>query len=54
MKTYKIEITETLSRIVEIDASSKDEAYQKISKMYKEGEIVLDSSDYIDYEIKEE
>lgn len=48
LKTYKIEITETLQRIIEIDATSEVEAYDIINNQYKNGEIVLDSSDFID------
>ena len=47
----KIEITETLQRIIEVDAASTKEAYIKIKDQYKKGGIVLDSSDYIDTEI---
>jgi hypothetical protein len=50
-KTYKIEIIETTSRIIEVKAKSNDEAWNKISEMYKKGEIVLDYRDYIDTEI---
>jgi len=53
MKTFEIEIQEILSRIVEIDAKSEGEALQKVKEMYQKEEIVLDSSDYLDTEIKE-
>lgn len=45
--TYKICITETLSRVVEIEASSSDEAYDICKEMYRNEEIVLDSNDYL-------
>lgn len=48
MKTYKIEITETLQRIIEIDASCEKDAYDIINNQYKNEEIVLNSSDFID------
>jgi len=45
MKKYKVEITETLQRIVEIEATSAGEAVQKIRKQYKEKErYLIDSS----------
>ncbi|MDR3090231.1 MAG: DpnD/PcfM family protein [Desulfobulbaceae bacterium] len=44
---YKIEITETLQRIIEIDANSESEAVEAVRKSYRNCEIVLDSSDYI-------
>ncbi|MBU0473312.1 MAG: DpnD/PcfM family protein [Bacteroidetes bacterium] len=53
MKTFKYEIQETLSRIIEVEAQTEDEAYLIIKEMYSNEEIVLDSSDYIDTEIKE-
>lgn len=51
MSTYKIEITETLQKIIEIEAQSKDEAFQKVKEMYNREEIVLDSSDHVDTEM---
>ena len=46
MKAYKIEVKETLSRIVEIEANSSDEALLKIKELYKNEEIVLDADDF--------
>ena len=34
MPTYKIEITETLQRQIEVEASSKEEALKKIKEQY--------------------
>lgn len=53
MKTFKIEVIETLSRTIEIEANSMDEAYSKVQEMYRDEEIVLDSDDYIDTEFIE-
>ena len=53
MKTFKFEIIETLSRIVEIEAENYDSALDEVSTMYSEGEIVLDSSDFIYNEIQD-
>jgi nicotinic acid phosphoribosyltransferase len=50
METFKIEVKETLSRIIEIEASSEDEAFSKIQELYNKEEIVLDSDDYIETE----
>ena len=44
----KIEITETLQRIIELEASSPDDALDIIIKKYKNSEIILDADDYID------
>ncbi|WP_372474413.1 DpnD/PcfM family protein [Capnocytophaga sp. ARDL2] len=52
MKTYKIEVKETLSRIVSIEAKDEQEAVQKIEKLYKKEKIVLDSDDFVSKEIE--
>lgn len=49
---YKIEIKETLSKVVEIEAVDESEALRKIQEQYKNGEIVLDSGDYVDTQIE--
>lgn len=51
MNTYKIEIQELLSRVIEIEASSAEEAIDKAREMYRAEEIVLDGDDYVDTEI---
>lgn len=48
MKTFKIEIQETLSKIVEVEADNIEEALKIIKTKYKKEEIVLDSSSYAD------
>lgn len=48
MKKYKVEIEETLNRIVEVDAENEDEAYMKVKEMYKNCEIVLMAEDFLD------
>ena len=53
MKSYKIEIQELLSRIIEIEAPSTEEAIDKSMEMYRAEEIVLDSGDYVGTEIEE-
>ncbi len=53
MTTYKIEITETLSRIIEIEAPTAEEAIDKAREMYKAEEIVLDGEDWVETEIDE-
>ena len=51
-KTYRIEITETLQRIVELDAASLDDALLEIRRQYHNEDIVLQSDDCIDTQIK--
>lgn len=53
MNKYTIEIQETLSRIIEIEASSAEEAIYKVKQMYREEEIVLGGDDYVLTEIEE-
>ncbi len=53
MKTFKIEIQEFLSRIVEIEAYNIDEALLKVKEMYQNEEIILDSEDFVTTEIEE-
>ena len=50
MKTFEIEIKETLSRIIEVKAKTENEAFAIVKQMYNDEEIVLDSSDYVDTE----
>lgn len=52
MKKYKIEITETLQKVVEIDAESLEEALYKAKLMYRMQEVVLDESDFVEAEFE--
>lgn len=51
MKKYSIEVLETLSRTVEVEATNAVEALEQVRLMYRKCEIVLDYSDYKDTEI---
>lgn len=53
MKTFKIEIVETLSRVVEVQADNIDEALLKVEYDYNTAEIVLDYGDHIDTEFND-
>lgn len=53
METFKIEIQEFLSRIIEVEAENIDEAVSKAKEMYQNEEIVLDNEDYVTTEIEE-
>ena len=50
MKKYTIELTETLTRLVSIEAEDKYEAERIVREKYKNGEIVLDADDFQDYD----
>ena len=47
MKKFYIEVTEVLSRIVEIVAEDEEKAINSAKTMYRNCDIVLDASDYI-------
>lgn len=50
---FKIEITETLQKIVEVEAESLSEAITSVGQDYSKGEIVLYDTDFVGYEISE-
>ena len=43
---YKVNVEELLSRIVEVEAESEEEAEDKVREMYINEDIVLDASDF--------
>lgn len=45
--TYCIEIRETLSRIVELEADDLDEALMAVRQQYRDEDIVLTENDYV-------
>lgn len=51
-KKYKIEIEETLSKIVEIEANSLEEAINIVQERYNSEEYVLDYNDSSVIDIK--
>ena len=54
MKTFYISVIEMLNRIVEVQAEDSDEALQKTEDAYYNGEIVLDSEDFVDTDFYDE
>lgn len=48
MKKYTVTIIETLSRTIDIEAESFDEASAEIMAKYNDEEIVLDADDFDD------
>ena len=53
--TISVVITETLTRVIDIDATTPEEALEKAQNLYRGSEIILDSSDFADvgFSIKE-
>lgn len=52
MKTYQVEIIETLCRIVSVEAENSEEAYQKVYEAYRQEKIVLTPDDFQDVTIE--
>lgn len=48
MKRYNIEIVETLSRVIEVDAKDYKSALEKVEEMYDNQEVILDYNDKTD------
>ena len=53
MKTYQIEVTEKLVRIIDVAADTLEEALSKVEDDYATGKIILDTDDSVFYDIKE-
>lgn len=55
MKKFKIVITETSSKVVEVQANNENEALETVKEMYENCEVVLDWNDFdeTDYTIIE-
>ena len=51
MTKYRIEIIETLSRIVETEADNEKVAVKIVRQKYRNCDIILDASDYVETEI---
>lgn len=49
---YKVEITETLQKTVEVEANNKEEALNKVMKIYKNSEVILNDNDFVDVDFK--
>ena len=48
---YLVEIKETLSKQLKVEADSADEAIRQVRKLYHNSEIVLTADDFVDYKI---
>lgn len=51
-QSYPVEITQTLRRIVTLEADSVENAIIEIRRQFNNEEIVLDNNDYLDTEIE--
>lgn len=50
MTTFKIEITETLTRIITLEAATEEAALEQARALYASEDIVLDSADFVGVE----
>lgn len=48
---YKVEIKETLSRIIDIEADNEEGEIENVRKQYMKEDIVLNADDYVETEI---
>ena len=46
MKRYYVSVTETLNKVVSVDAESEKDALEQVQKAYDDSVIVLDSDDF--------
>ena len=46
MKRYYVSVTETLNKVVSVDAESKEEAVRKVQDAYDGCDIILDSENF--------
>ena len=53
MATFQVEVIETLSRIIEVEADTIEDAVSSVHTQYAEEEIVLDHADFTGYDINE-
>lgn len=49
---HKIEITETLQRVIEVEASTMEDAERASLGLHRSGEVVLSADDFVSVEVK--
>lgn len=54
MKRYYVSVTETLNKVVSVDAESEAEAVSAVNDAYHNCEIVLDSDDFMGEQVQVE
>ena len=48
---YLVEIKETLSKQLKVEADTAEEAVNQVKKQYRDLKIILTADDFVDYEI---
>lgn len=51
-QVFKIEVKETLSKIITVKALNAEDALEKAEDRYRNSEIILDGNDCVSYEIE--
>lgn len=54
MKTFYISVTETLNKIVEVQANNECEAIHKVSDAYYNDEFELNHNDFVDTDFEDD
>lgn len=54
MRKYKVIITETLEKVVEVEARDKIEAEQIVSDAWHNSDYILDADDFVEANFKAE
>lgn len=52
MKRYYVSVTETLNKVVSVDAESEKDALEQVQKAYGDSVIVLDSDNFAGEQIE--
>lgn len=52
MPSFCVGILETLSNVVEVEANSYEDAVEKVKRMWKDGEIILNADDFLEVEFE--
>lgn len=52
VKSFQIEITENLNKIIEIKADSVESALETVRELYKKEKVVLTSEDFLEVTFK--
>jgi hypothetical protein len=50
MQKFSVEVVETSTRVIDINAISEDEAVKLVEELYRAGTVILDSNDFQDVE----
>ena len=49
---FRVQITETLQKVVEVEAVDEDAAVDIVRGKYQQSEIVLMSEDFVEYDVE--